>query len=93
MPPYLSSPLANFRAIEADIHKYDENEIGFLGCLLQRAPVLENVKLHYPGKEIQFPSNPDDTQYEWFAEKWKCMAKDYDEGKMSEKACDFGFYF
>jgi hypothetical protein len=85
MPSYLSSPVANLQSLHISISQYDEREIGFLRCMLQRSPNLTKFKFF-------FPTENEDKPRKWFREKWLPLKGAHEEGKIPEKICEFIFY-
>jgi hypothetical protein len=85
MPSYLSAPVANLQSLDINISQYDETEIGFLRCLLQRSPNLTIFTFVFPVENEGKPSK-------WFREKWAHLKEAHLQGKIPEKICEFIFY-
>jgi len=86
VPPSCSFQCVNLEFVEIQIKKYDDRELGLLGCLLQIAHALKHVKLR-PVSE----HNSND--YNRFSEKWESLKKTWEQGNMSEKIREFSFQF
>lgn len=80
----LTYRLVNLQMVEIDVHKYDANELGLLGCLLQIAPALKEVTLRPAGERENRKS---------FFDSWESLKKSCEQGMMAEKIYDISFYF
>ena len=86
MPPSFTYPLANLQLVKIQVNKYDERELGLLGCIAQTAPALKEVKLE-PAR------GRDNEQYNSFLEKWESMKKFRYPGMITENIREYSFYF
>eukprot|EP00253_Pinus_taeda_P007803 PITA_07803 len=81
------SPLPNLQLVEMQINECDERELHLLGCLLQIAPALKEVKLK--------PAlNCNNELYRLFLEKWQSLKQGREQGNVTEETiCEFSFRF
>lgn len=73
--PALTYPLANLQLVEIDINKYDASELRLLGCLVQIAPALKEVKVRARRRE----------QHKLFFQVWESLKKSREQGTITEE--------